>query len=222
MSTVYRARDNVLERQVAVKLLAEHLSEDDGFVARFRREALSAAKLIHPNVVQVYDSGHDPEAHRHFIVMEYVEGPTVAQLMRERDRLPVDQAVDIAVQSCRRARVRAPARRDPQGREAGEPDPEPGRRGEAGGLRDREGGRGLAHHPDRLGRRNRRLPLARTGAGRGGHRQRRRLLAGRGPVPAAGRAAAVRDRLVDGAGHAPAGGRARAAAPGEPGRVRPS
>jgi serine/threonine-protein kinase len=100
MSTVYRARDNILERQVAVKLLAEHLSEDDGFLARFRREALSAAKLIHPNVVQVYDSGHDSEAHRHFIVMEYVEGPTVAQLMRERDRLPVDQAVDIAVQSC--------------------------------------------------------------------------------------------------------------------------
>ena len=100
MSTVYRARDNILERQVAVKLLAEHLSEDEGFLARFRREALSAAKLIHPNVVQVYDSGHDPEAHRHFIVMEYVEGPTVTQLMRERDRLPVDQAVDIGVQSC--------------------------------------------------------------------------------------------------------------------------
>ena len=100
MSTVYRARDNVLERQVAVKLLAEHLSEDDGFLARFRREALSAAKLIHPNVVQVYDSGHDSEAHRHFIVMEYVEGPTVAQLMREHDRLPVAQAVDIGVQSC--------------------------------------------------------------------------------------------------------------------------
>ena len=78
MSTVYRALDSVLERQVAVKLLAEHLSEDDGFVARFRREALAAAKLVHPNVVQVYDSGHDPEAHRHFIVMEYVDGPTVA------------------------------------------------------------------------------------------------------------------------------------------------
>ena len=89
MSTVYRALDNVLERQVAVKLLAEHLAEDDGFVARFRREALAAAKLVHPNVVQVYDSGHDPEAHRHFIVMEYVDGPTVAQLLRERDRLPV-------------------------------------------------------------------------------------------------------------------------------------
>jgi serine/threonine-protein kinase len=100
MSTVYRARDNVLERQVAVKILAEHLAEDDGFVARFRREALAAAKLIHPNVVQVYDSGLDPEAHRHFIVMEYVEGPTVAQLMREQARLPVEQAADIGVQAC--------------------------------------------------------------------------------------------------------------------------
>src|SRR5918996_3674421 len=100
MSTVYRALDNVLERRVAVKLLAEHLSEDDGFVARFRREALAAAKLVHPNVVQVYDSGHDPEAHRHFIVMEHVEGPTVAQMMRQRDRLPVDQAADIAAQAC--------------------------------------------------------------------------------------------------------------------------
>ena len=75
MSTVYRALDGVLERRVAVKLLAEHLSEDDGFVARFRREALAAAKLVHPNVVQVYDSGHDPDAHRHFIVMEYVARP---------------------------------------------------------------------------------------------------------------------------------------------------
>jgi eukaryotic-like serine/threonine-protein kinase len=99
MSTVYRARDSVLERQVAVKLLAEHLADDDGFVARFRREALAAAKLIHPNVVQVYDSGRDPEAHRHFIVMEYVQGPTVAQLMRERDREPPERAADIAAQA---------------------------------------------------------------------------------------------------------------------------
>jgi serine/threonine-protein kinase len=100
MSTVYKARDNVLERMVAVKLLAEHLAEDDGFVARFRREALAAAKLLHPNVVQVYDSGRDPEAHRHFMVMEYVQGPTVAQMLRERDGVPVNQAADIAAQAC--------------------------------------------------------------------------------------------------------------------------
>jgi serine/threonine-protein kinase len=100
MSTVYRALDSVLERQVAVKLLAEHLSEDDGFIARFRREALAAAKLVHPNVVQVYDSGHDPDAHRHFIVMEFVRGPTVGQVMRERGRMPAADAVDIVAQAC--------------------------------------------------------------------------------------------------------------------------
>ena len=74
----------MLERQVAVKLLAEHLAEDDGFIARFRREALAAARLVHPNIVQVYDSGHDAEAHRHFIVMEYVEGQTSRRSSRTR------------------------------------------------------------------------------------------------------------------------------------------
>jgi eukaryotic-like serine/threonine-protein kinase len=100
MSTVYQGLDRVLERQVAVKLLAEHLAEDDGFIARFRREALAAARLVHPNIVQVYDSGHDPEAHRHFIVMEYVEGQTLAQVLRARGRLPVGEAVEIVSQAC--------------------------------------------------------------------------------------------------------------------------
>ena len=71
MSNVYRATDRILERIVAVKVLAEHLSDDDRFVARFRREALAVAKLIHPNIVQVYDTGVD--SGRHFIVMECVE-----------------------------------------------------------------------------------------------------------------------------------------------------
>jgi serine/threonine protein kinase len=100
MSTVYQGLDQVLERQVAVKLLAEHLAEDDGFVARFRREALAAAKLVHPNIVQVYDSGHDTDAHRYYIVMEYVEGETLAQLLRARGRLPVGEAVEIVSQAC--------------------------------------------------------------------------------------------------------------------------
>jgi eukaryotic-like serine/threonine-protein kinase len=100
MSTVYQGLDQVLERTVAVKLLAEHLAEDEGFVARFRREALAAAKLVHPNVVQVYDSGQDPESQRHFIVMEYVEGPTLGQVLRERGYLPVEEAVDIISQAC--------------------------------------------------------------------------------------------------------------------------
>ena len=100
MSTVFLALDRVLERAVAVKLLAEHLAEDEAFVARFRREALAAAKLIHPNIVQVYDSGADPESGRHYIVMEFVEGRSVAEMLREFDRLPVDEAVDIIAQAC--------------------------------------------------------------------------------------------------------------------------
>jgi eukaryotic-like serine/threonine-protein kinase len=101
MSTVYQAMDTVLERSVAVKLLAEHLAEDDAFVARFRREALAAAKLMHPNVVQVFDSGEDPSTDRHYIVMEYVDGPSCADLLREYKRLEVDQTVAIARDACR-------------------------------------------------------------------------------------------------------------------------
>jgi eukaryotic-like serine/threonine-protein kinase len=98
MSTVYRATDRVLERTVAVKVLAEHLSDDDKFVARFRREALAVAKLIHPNIVQVYDTGVDDG--RHYIVMEYVEGRSGAQLLQSRGRLGPEAAVEIGVQAC--------------------------------------------------------------------------------------------------------------------------
>jgi eukaryotic-like serine/threonine-protein kinase len=98
MSTVYQATDRVLERTVAVKILAEHLSDDEKFVARFRREALAVAKLIHPNIVQVYDTGVD--AGRHYIVMEYVEGKSVAQLLQTKGRLGPETAVEIGVQAC--------------------------------------------------------------------------------------------------------------------------
>src|SRR5688500_1162086 len=98
MSTVYRATDRVLERTVAVKILAEHLSDDDKFVARFRREALAVAKLIHPNIVQVYDTGVD--AYRHYIVMEYVEGKTVAQLLQTKGRLGAEATTEIGMQAC--------------------------------------------------------------------------------------------------------------------------
>jgi serine/threonine-protein kinase len=100
MSTVYLAVDTVLERPVAVKLLAEHLAEDEDFVARFRREALAAARLQHPNVVQVFDSGEDAESGRHFIVMEYVEGPSCAVLLREHRQLEVQQAARIIRDAC--------------------------------------------------------------------------------------------------------------------------
>lgn len=98
MSTVYRAVDRVLERTVAVKVLAEHLSDDEKFVARFRREALAVAKLVHPNIVQVYDTGVD--AGRHFIVMEFVEGRSGAQLLQRDGALGPRVAVEIAAQAC--------------------------------------------------------------------------------------------------------------------------
>jgi eukaryotic-like serine/threonine-protein kinase len=100
MSTVFKARDTVLERPVAVKLLAEHLADDEAFVYRFRREALSAARLQHPNIVQVFDSGQDPNTERHYIVMEYVDGPSAADMLRERKQLKVDETVQLVRDAC--------------------------------------------------------------------------------------------------------------------------
>jgi eukaryotic-like serine/threonine-protein kinase len=98
MSTVYRAVDRILERTVAVKILAEHLSDDERFVARFRREALAVAKLIHPNIVQVYDTGVDRG--RHYIVMEYIEGKSGAQLLQRHGTLGPATTVEIGAQAC--------------------------------------------------------------------------------------------------------------------------
>ena len=101
MSTVQLAFDQRLERYVAIKLLAEHLADDPTFVSRFRREALSAARLVHPNIVQVFDFGFDEEAHQHFIVMEHVAGHSCAELLRDHGPMRVDQAVDVVTQACR-------------------------------------------------------------------------------------------------------------------------
>jgi serine/threonine-protein kinase len=101
MSTVVVAFDTRLERYVAVKLLAEHLADDQQFVARFRREALAAARLVHPNIVQVFDFGLDDASGRHYIVMERIVGPSGAQELREHGHLRVDDAVDWIAQACR-------------------------------------------------------------------------------------------------------------------------
>jgi serine/threonine protein kinase len=100
MSTVFRAHDTVLERPVAVKLLAEHLAEDEAFVARFRREALAAARLQHPNIVQVFDSGQDAPSGRHYIVMEFVEGPSCADLLRQHRMFDAEDTVRIVRDAC--------------------------------------------------------------------------------------------------------------------------
>jgi serine/threonine-protein kinase len=100
MATVYLARDTELDRPVAVKLLAESLAGDAVFRKRLLREARLAARLSHPNVVSVYDVG-ETEDGRPYVVMECVDGLTLADVLRERGRLPADEAVGLAVQACR-------------------------------------------------------------------------------------------------------------------------
>jgi hypothetical protein len=101
MSTVQLAFDERLERYVAIKLLAEHLADDPTFVSRFRREALAAARLVHPNIVQVFDFGFDEHQRQHYIVMEHVSGHSCAELLRDHGPMEVEQAVDVVVQACR-------------------------------------------------------------------------------------------------------------------------
>jgi serine/threonine-protein kinase len=96
MALVYRAHDTFLNRTVAVKLLRSQFVEDEEFLRRFRREAQSAARLTHPNVVNVYDVGQ--EGSSHYIVMEFVEGSTLKELVRGKGPLPPRLAAKIAYQ----------------------------------------------------------------------------------------------------------------------------
>jgi len=98
MARVLLAKDLNLQRQVAIKILREDLIEDPAFRVRFLQEARAAANMVHPNIVTVFDFGHD--ADRYFIVMEYVEGTELKILMRRRGPLPVDEAVDLMIQIC--------------------------------------------------------------------------------------------------------------------------
>ena len=96
MATVWEAEDKVLTRRVAIKVLHPHLAGDDGFRTRFRREAVSAAKLAHPHIVTTYDTGRDADVA--YIVMELVDGTTLARLLKAQGPLAVAKAVDVAVQ----------------------------------------------------------------------------------------------------------------------------
>jgi serine/threonine-protein kinase len=98
MGTVYLATDRVLERQVAVKVLRSSDAQDPLFVERFRREARAAARLSHPNIVAVFDSGSD--ADQPYLVMEYVPGESLAQLLHRQGRLAPLRAVELAIQVC--------------------------------------------------------------------------------------------------------------------------
>lgn len=96
MANVYLAYDVILERDVAVKVLRGDLSTDEKFVRRFQREALSASSLSHPNIVEVYDVGEDNGLY--YIVMEYIEGKHLKQLLRRRGSLTVKEVIDIMLQ----------------------------------------------------------------------------------------------------------------------------
>lgn len=98
MAVVYRARDTLLNRTVALKVLRSQFGNDDDFIARFHREAQAAASLSHPHVVNIYDIGQEGEMY--YIVMEYVEGMTLKQYINEHAPLDVKQAVNIAIQIC--------------------------------------------------------------------------------------------------------------------------
>src|SRR6476661_918375 len=99
MSTVYRAFDTVLERQVAIKLMHREMSSDSDQLERFRREARAVAQLNHPHIVGVIDAGEDDQTP--YIVFEYVEGETLKQRIRRLGRLPVPEAVAYAIEVAR-------------------------------------------------------------------------------------------------------------------------
>lgn len=96
MSDVYKAKDHILGREVAVKILKSEFSEDATFVAKFRTEAQSAASLEHPNIVNIYDVGS--ENGMYFIVMEYVEGITLKTYIEKKGQLNFKEAISIAIQ----------------------------------------------------------------------------------------------------------------------------
>ena len=96
MSDVYKALDHKLNRYVAVKVLKDEFSEDKSFVSKFKVEAQSAAGLAHPNIVNVFDVGE--ENGLYFIVMELVEGITLKKYIEKKGKLPVKEAVSIAIQ----------------------------------------------------------------------------------------------------------------------------
>ncbi len=96
MANVYLAYDTILDRNVAVKVLRGDLANDEKFVRRFQREALSASSLTHPNIVEVYDVGEDNG--QYYIVMEYVEGKHLKNLIKKRGKLTVSEVIDIMLQ----------------------------------------------------------------------------------------------------------------------------
>lgn len=98
MALVYKGRDLLLNRFVAIKVLRQQFVNDEEFVRRFEREAQAAASLSHPNIVSIYDVGREDDTH--YIVMEFIDGVNLNEMIRERAPLQADEAVRIASQIC--------------------------------------------------------------------------------------------------------------------------
>ena len=98
MAVVYKARCTLLNRIVAIKVLKPEFADDEDFVRRFRREAQAAASLSHPNIVGIYDVGD--ENGLYYIVMEYVEGATLKELIKQKTPIPIKETIDIGMQIC--------------------------------------------------------------------------------------------------------------------------
>ena len=96
MANVYLAYDTILDRNVAVKILRGDLADDEKFVRRFQREAISASSLAHPNIVEMYDVGEDDG--KYFIVMEFIDGKTLKNLIKRRGALTLPEVIDIMMQ----------------------------------------------------------------------------------------------------------------------------
>ena len=165
MAEVYRGFDPVLNRTVAIKILNPQFARDASFVERFRREAQAAARLNHPNIVGVYDTGADGETQ--FIVMEFIEGRTLADFLSGGPATHARAGGRDRPEDLRRAGRGARAGRDPPRHQAGQ------RHGDARRHREGHGLRHRAHHggprdraADVGGAGHRLLSLARAGAGR--------------------------------------------------------
>lgn len=98
MARVYKAKDRYLQRTIAIKVLKDEFKEDNEFLKRFDTEAQAAANLTHPNIVQIYDVGRDND--QYYIVMEYVDGITLKEYIRQRSYLDWREAVNISIQIC--------------------------------------------------------------------------------------------------------------------------
>ena len=175
MATVWVADDPLLSRRVAVKILRADLAADDGIRARFRHEAIAAARLSHPNIVSTYDTGDDDGVA--YIVMELVDGPTLRHLIDQQGGLPVADVIRIgkqvadALDAAHRAGL---VHRDVKPANVLVP---PGGTGEGHRLRHRQGGRRRRPHPHRHRDGHRPLPRARAGERAADRRPHRRVRA---------------------------------------------